>query len=257
MFSKTLARRVSALIFAILMSVGPANLGFVRAAFAAPLPMFAARPYDETEKLPPVNWIRSRTIDTKNIALDLRFDWDKKQAIGVDTITVAPFNDTDRFTLDAAQMTINSVTTADGKPLKFNYKGGSDNDNLEIILDRTVPAGQDVTVKIDYVTNYVNASSPDTAIGNFGRGLRFIEPSKDDPTKPRQIWSQGESEFNRYWFPSYDSPTISGRRRFAQPCKSRFLSSRMGNLSRRKRMPMVRGPLTGKWTSRIRTICHR
>ena len=206
MFSKTLARRVSALIFAILMSVGPANLGFVRAAFAAPLPMFAARPYDETEKLPPVNWIRSRTIDTKNIALDLRFDWDKKQAIGVDTITVAPFNDTDRFTLDAAQMTINSVTTADGKPLKFNYKGGSDNDNLEIILDRTVPAGQDVTVKIDYVTNYVNASSPDTAIGNFGRGLRFIEPSKDDPTKPRQIWSQGESEFNRYWFPSYDSP---------------------------------------------------
>ena len=206
MFSKTWARRLSALVFAILMSVGPADLGLVRAVNATPVPMFAARPDDESQKLPPVNWIRSRTIDTKHIALDLRFDWDKKQAMGVDTITVAPFNDTDRFTLDAAQMTINSVKTLDGKDLKFNYKGGSDNDNLEIILDHTVPAGQDVTVKIDYVTNYVNAASPDTAIGGFGRGLRFIEPTKEDPTKPRQIWSQGESEFNRYWFPSYDSP---------------------------------------------------
>ena len=206
MFSKTLARRLSALIFAILMSVGPANLGFVRVAFGAPLPMFAGRPDDETEKLPPVNWIRSRTIDTKHIALDLRFDWAKQQAMGTDTITVAPFNDTDRFTLDAAMMAINSVTTADGKPLKFNYKGGADNDNLEIILDHTVPAGQDVTVKIDYATHYVNSASNDTAIGSFGRGIRFIEPSKDDPTKPHQIWSQGESEFNRYWFPSYDSP---------------------------------------------------
>ncbi|HLA94312.1 MAG TPA: M1 family aminopeptidase, partial [Pyrinomonadaceae bacterium] len=28
----------------------------------------------------------------------------------------------------------------------------------------------------------------------------------DEPNKPKQIWSQGETEFNRYWFPSYDTP---------------------------------------------------
>ena len=43
-------------------------------------------------------------------------------------------------------------------------------------------------------------------LGGFGRGLRFIKPTADNPNKPRQIWSQGESEFNRYWFPSYDTP---------------------------------------------------
>ncbi|MEO8573743.1 MAG: M1 family aminopeptidase [Pyrinomonadaceae bacterium] len=157
-------------------------------------------------KLPPVNWIRSRKIDVKHILIDLRFDWAKQQALGVSTITLAPFNDTDTITLDAASMSINSVTTSDGKPLKFNYKGGGDNDNLEITLDRIYRSGEDATVKVDYATNYVNKAEGDTAIGNFGRGLRFIVPASDEPNKPKQIWSQGESEFNRYWFPSYDSP---------------------------------------------------
>ena len=58
--------------------------------------------------LPPVNWIRSRTIDVKHLAIDLQFDWDKEQAIGSTTVTLAPFTDTDRFTLDAAAMTIDS-----------------------------------------------------------------------------------------------------------------------------------------------------
>jgi aminopeptidase N len=75
-----------------------------------------------------------------------------------------------------------------------------------ILLDRIYTAGEQITVKIDYSTHYVNTADADTAIGSFGRGLRFIKPSADEPNKPRQIWSQGESEFNRYWVPSYDSP---------------------------------------------------
>jgi aminopeptidase N len=160
----------------------------------------------EDAKLPPVNWIRSRKIDVKHLLIDLRFNWEKQQALGVTTATVAPFNDTDTITLDAASMTINSVTLPDGKTLKFNYKGGDSNDNLEITLDRVYKSGEDVSVKIDYATNYVNKADGDDAIGGFGRGLRFIVPAADEPGKPKQIWSQGETEFNRYWFPSYDSP---------------------------------------------------
>lgn len=157
-------------------------------------------------KLPPVNWIRSRAIDVKHIAIDIRFNWEKQQALGTSTITLAPFSDTDKIALDAAAMTINGVALGDGKKLNFNYKGGVADDNLEVMLGRTYRSGEDVTVKIDYVTNYVNAADTSTAIGNFGRGLRFIIPNADDPSKPKQIWSQGETEFNRYWFPSYDSP---------------------------------------------------
>ena len=34
---------------------------------------------DEVVKLPPVNWIRSRTIDVKHIAIDLKFDGKKNK----------------------------------------------------------------------------------------------------------------------------------------------------------------------------------
>jgi aminopeptidase N len=161
---------------------------------------------DEAQKLPPVNWIRSRAIDVKHVAIDLRFDWEKESAMGTTTITIAPFKDTNKFFLDAASMTVNSVTLPNGTPLKFNYDGKKDGDNLEILVGRTLKRGENITVKVDYRTNYVNQADADTAIGSFGRGLRFIKPTEDEPTKPMQIWSQGETEFNRYWFPSYDSP---------------------------------------------------
>ncbi|MET0752804.1 MAG: M1 family aminopeptidase [Pyrinomonadaceae bacterium] len=164
------------------------------------------RQEDEVKKLPPVNWIRSRAIDVKHVSIDLRFDWEKESAYGTTTITIAPFKDTDKFYLDAAMMTINSVKLQDGTNLKFNYDGKKENDNLEILAGRTLKSGEDITVKVDYRTNYVNSADADTAIGSFGRGIRFIKPNADEPDKPMQIWSQGETEFNRYWFPSYDTP---------------------------------------------------
>ena len=177
---------------------------FVASGLTRPTP--AQQPAREAQKLPPVNWIRSRNIDVKHLDIDLRFDWDKEQAIGSEIITLAPFADADHVQLDAAMMTIKSVSLIDGGPLQFNYDAKADNDNLDIALGRVVPGGQDVQIKIDYATNYVNKAEGDTAIGGFGRGIRFIKPNALEPNKPRQIWSQGESEFNRYWFPSYDSP---------------------------------------------------
>ena len=104
-------------------------------------------------------------------------------------------------------MTIGSVTSVDGRPLKFNYKGGVDNDNLEIELGQTVKDGQDVTVKIDVhdeLRELGEQRHRDRQL--WPRHCDSLQPTADDPKKPRQIWSQGESEFNRYWFPSYDSP---------------------------------------------------
>lgn len=160
----------------------------------------------QIKKLPQANYVRSRNIDVKHIAIDLRFDWAKEQAYGNAVVTLALFKATDKINLDAAQMQISAVTK-DGKPLKYNYAGGNTDDNLEITLDRVYKSGEDVSVKIEYRTSYVNkVDDTETAIGSFGRGLRFIKPTEDDAKKPRQIWSQGETEFNRYWFPSYDAP---------------------------------------------------
>ncbi len=179
---------------------------FTQFAAARPLQIFSQDDPPETNKLPPANYVRSRNIDIKNVSIDLRFDWEKEQAYGSTVVTLAPFKDLNKFNLDAAEMQINSVTLANGTPLKFNYAGGSADDNLEIMLDRVYKSGEDLSVKIDYRTSYVNTADGDTAIGSFGRGLRFIKPTASEPNKPMQIWSQGETEFNRYWFPSYDTP---------------------------------------------------
>jgi aminopeptidase N len=181
-------------------------LAFSSIAHAAPANALDALLQQDIKKLPPVNYIRSRNVDIQNIDIDLRFNWDKDQAMGVATLTLTPFHDLNSFSLDAAKMTINTVKLANGSSLKFQYDVNKDNDNLDITLDRTYKPGETITVAVDYITNYVNVADNNTSIGAFGGGLRFIKPSTEEPNKPRQIWSQGESEFNRYWFPSYDTP---------------------------------------------------
>jgi aminopeptidase N len=161
---------------------------------------------DSIKKLPPLQSIRSPQINIKHIAIDLRFDWQKKQAYGVTAITLAPLNHANTITLDAGMLTINSIALANGKSLKFNYDGGDKNDGLQITLDRIYKADEDITIKIDYHTNWINNADPNNLWGSYGKGMRFFEPTSTAPRKRRQIWTVGIPESNRYWFPCYDVP---------------------------------------------------
>lgn len=162
---------------------------------------------EETKKvLPKMNQVRTPKVNVKHISLDLRFDWQKKQAYGTASISLAPFESTDVIKLDAAMLTINSVTISDGTSLKYAYDGSDKNDNLKITLDRIYNAGENVKVKIDYHTNWVNSIDPANLWGSYGKGIRFYGPTLNDPARPREIWSVGDPESNRYWYPCYDSP---------------------------------------------------
>jgi aminopeptidase N len=155
-------------------------------------------------KLPPAQWARSRNIDVKHIALNLRFDWAKKQAIGSATITLTPFTATDRITLDAGMLSIHAIKNAQGKPLTFDYDGSDRNDALAIHLDRTYQSGETLSIEISYRSNWVNASDPNNLWGSVGKGVRYFAPTQTEPKKRRQIWVNGEADGNRYWFPSFD-----------------------------------------------------
>lgn len=159
----------------------------------------------EIKQLPTVKESRIRQIDIKHIRLDLQFDWQKKRAFGTAEITFSPLIQLDKISLDAGFLTINSIKLSE-KSVQFDYSGGDKNDNLKITLDRKYQPNEQVTVKIDYRTNHVNEIDPNTLGGNFGKGLRFNQPTSDDPIKIREIWSMGEPESNRYWFPSFDAP---------------------------------------------------
>jgi len=156
----------------------------------------AARPF------PPAQYIPPHDYDQRNIRLDLRFDWEQERAIGTATITLAPVvKDLRRVDLDAAYMTVSAAVLQTGASLKFEYDATKE--KLSVLLDRAYQPTEELTVVISYHTNQ---PPPDKRAGLGGGGLSFIKPRPDDPTRPRQIWSQGEAETNHLWFPSFDHP---------------------------------------------------
>lgn len=170
-------------------------------ALVTPSYLQAQTPPQPSRQLPAARYIPSYDFDTQNIKLELRFDWEHEQAIGIETIMLAPLlTDLRRIELDAANMTFNSVKLASGVPLKF--ENDQPKEKLRITLDRAYQPNEVLNIVIDYHTN----GAPPPAAANVGAGLVFIKPTPDDPKRPRQIWSQGESEYNHYWFPCYDHP---------------------------------------------------
>ena len=136
------------------------------------------------------HWTRDRAYDLQHVKLELGIDWEKREIAGTATLTLAPLNDgLTRVTLDAAELTIEAVTTSGGG--KLDFAAGAK--ELTVVLDRAYSAGEAVTLAIRY------RARP-------RKGFYFVAPDQAYPTKPRQAWTQGESEYNHYWFPSYDFP---------------------------------------------------
>jgi aminopeptidase N len=178
---------------------------FAAAGFAqtpTPTPAPQARQVTGARPFPPPQYIPAHDYDQQDIKLDLHFDWQKEQAIGTETITLAPaVKDLKRVDLDAAFMTFESARLAKGTRLTFNYD--DQKERLSINLDRAYQPNEEITIVISYHTNKPPADRT-ALIG--GGGLNFILPRPNDPTRPKQAWSQGEAEANHFWFACFDHP---------------------------------------------------
>ncbi len=152
--------------------------------------------------LPPARSVPAHDYDLRHVKLDLRFDWQHEQALGTATLTFTPQTDElRRVEFDAANMTFERVTLTTGTPLK--YEADERAEKLRVMFDRAYRRGEEVSVVVAYHTN---GRVRELASGNYARGLVFNKQTADDPLSRPQIYSQGESEFNRLWFPSYDHP---------------------------------------------------
>ena len=145
--------------------------------------------------------LKASDIDVKHLTLHLAFDWAQSSAIGRAEITCTPIKTTNKIHFDAAFFTINSISLNKEK-VKYLYSGGDDRQNLEIILPRTYLPFENISLEIEYFTNNQNKADPNSIWGSFGKGLRFQKPTSTTPKKRKQIWSSGEPDHNRYWFPS-------------------------------------------------------
>ncbi|KHG40707.1 MAG: M1 family metallopeptidase [Aphanizomenon flos-aquae KM1D3_PB] len=146
-----------------------------------------------------------RPGQVEHIFLDLNLDIPNQSCYGSCSIRLLPVrNGIDRLTLDAVNLKIESVQVNEVTQ-KFEYDG----EQLCIYLSQPTEIGHRLLIAIAYA-----AEKPQ-------RGIYFIQPDKHYPHKPTQVWTQGEDEDSRYWFPCFDYPgqlsTSEIRVRIPQP----------------------------------------
>jgi aminopeptidase N len=199
MSTKSIARAVSSIVITAASLLVATS--FAAAQTPTPTPAPAARRVTG-RPFPPPQYIPPHDYDQQNIKLDLRFDFAKEQAIGTETITLAPtVKDLKRVDLDAAFMVFESAKLAKGTPLTFAFDDKKE--RLTINLDRAYQPNEEITIVISYHT----IKAPPERIALIGGGgLNFILPRADDPTRPKQAWTQGEAEANHFWFACFDHP---------------------------------------------------
>jgi aminopeptidase N len=141
--------------------------------------------------------------DMQHMNLKLRFDWEKQHLLGNAAITFAPhFYPTSKLILDAKGMEIKSVKLATGKELAFKY------DSLQIFIDLDKEYNRDekYTVVVEYTAKPNERKTGGSRAISSDKGLYFINPLGNEINKPKQIWTQGETESNSAWFPCIDKP---------------------------------------------------
>jgi aminopeptidase N len=134
-------------------------------------------------------YARSKDYDLQHSKVVLRFDLEQKKVIGDVTHTLTPVREgVDKISFDSVGLQIQSV-----KVNKSDAKFSTTDKKLIVDLPKAGKIGEKYEIEIKYE-------------GKPTKGLYFILPDKDYPNRPKQVWTQGESEDTRYYLPTYDYP---------------------------------------------------
>jgi aminopeptidase N len=134
-------------------------------------------------------YARTRDYDLQHSRIALRFATDQKKVLGDVTHSLSILRDgTAKIAFDSVGLTIQSVTV-NKSAVKFETMA----EKLIVPLPGAAKVGDKFDVAIRYE-------------GKPTKGMYFILPDKDYPDRPKQIWTQGESEDTRYYLPTYDYP---------------------------------------------------
>lgn len=173
---------------------------------------------------------RIRTYDVKHISMNISFDWDQKMVIGDVTTTILPLtNGMTSFEVDAVAFDIKSIMVLD-IPLKYDYDGKK--------ITIYTPQPVNTTDTFGYTVQYTCKPQ---------RGLYFIYPTELNPSLPYQIWTQGQSENNRYWLPCYDYPNDKTTSELFVTVDDKFTTISNGYLESSFASAGIRGGTTYHW----------
>ena len=145
------------------------------------------RPFERPGAQP--HYTPDRPGRVEHIRLDLALDLQRQSLEGTCTIALQPLRrGLDRLTLDAVDLQIDAVWVGElSQPFEH--------DGRQLFVRLSQPTGTEpITISVRY-----RAEQPQ-------RGIYFVAPDADYPDKPIQVWTQGEDEDSRFWFPCFDYP---------------------------------------------------
>jgi len=140
------------------------------------------------------NFDRPRTYDVQNYVIRVSFDPAAKKVFGDTTVELKPLAAAFReVALDAVGMEFQSVKL---DPAGTELKYRSTSDKVLVTLDKAYAPNDTIAIRFKYTTTQPQ------------KGVYFVQELKEQGANfDAQIWSQGEAEENRYWFPSFDFPS--------------------------------------------------
>ena len=139
---------------------------------------------------PGKKYARDRKVDIQHLQLDVTPDYAKRTVSGTATLLFHPIAKPLReLELDAVDLIIEKVT-AQGAALADHTVTG---EKLILTFKEDIPPDVQVGVTITY------RARPE-------RGLYFRTPEMGYKPGDTQVWTQGEAELHRFWFPCYDYP---------------------------------------------------
>lgn len=147
-----------------------------------------------------------RVHDLIHTQLHLSFDYSHQWVYGTALLRMHQYAEPSAFVkLDAKGFTVLRVAQVlkmDTINLPYEY----DSLCLSITLNKVHHPKDTFLLLVQYIAKPNEIKADGGRAITDSRGLYFINPMGTDPNKPRQIWSQGETEYNSCWFPTIDAP---------------------------------------------------
>lgn len=144
-----------------------------------------------------LHYAPDRTCDLQHVDIDLDVDYPTKTYKGRTVSTLSPLrNGITEIRLMAGPILQISKITVDGVNAKFRRDGRS-----LFVATPPLKKGKPIHVAIEYVAKDSKAQS----FGGQG-GFHWINPREGAPATRVGFWTQGETEYNSDWAPTWDYP---------------------------------------------------
>ena len=175
---------------------------------------------EEEQKSKEITEVPARETDIIHMDLSLSFDWEIEIVTGECVLECAPYAEwVDTLVLDARRFDISSISIStnydilgtlpsglDSKihPTTFTYP---DSEQLHIYIPRMYKNEfSSYRIHLKYKANPRETTNQKGMAISSDKGLYFINSKNKYIDRPRQLWTQGETEHNHNWFPTIDHP---------------------------------------------------